>query len=171
MDKYTDSQIKKIIDNIIIIIDTKEKDKYILETIDKYKINYKRESLKSGDYSFMVPKIDGLIDERDFRNEIVIERKNSLSEISLNLTRHKDRFSKEFERTEARVVIMIEDSYKNGVYGNYNSQIKPKSLLGLLHSWESKYNISIIYIDKEVAPLYIYNTFKYYLRNKLKNYE
>lgn len=169
MDKYTDSQIKKIIDNIIIIIDTKEKDKYILETIDKHKINYKRESLKSGDYSFMIPKIEGLINEIDFRNEIVIERKNSLSEIGLNLTKHKDRFKREFERTNARIIIMIEDSYKNGAYGNYDSQIKPKSLLGLLHSWEVKYDTNIVYVDKEVAPLYIYNTFKYYLRNKLKN--
>jgi len=166
--QYKEKDIKKIIDSICIIIDTKEKDKYIVETFDKYNISYIRESLKSGDYSFKIPKIDGLIDEVDFREEIAIERKNSLSEISQNLTKHKERFKREFERTEAEIIVMIEDSYKNCAYGNYKSNIKAKSLLGLLHSWEFKYDTSIVYIDKEVAPLYIYNTFKYYLRAKLK---
>ena len=166
---YNEEQIKEIIDNICIIVDTKEKDKYITSIFDKYKINYKKESLKSGDYSFIIPKIDGLVEEEiDFRNEIAIERKNSLGEISQNLTRHKERFEREFTRTDARIIIMIEDSYKNGAYGKYKSNIKPQSLLGLLHSWEFKYNTNIVYIDKEVAPLYIYNIFKYYLKYRLK---
>lgn len=167
--KYSEDQIKEIIDNICVIVDTKEKDKYITETFDKYNIKYKKESLKSGDYSFQIPEIEGLIEAMDFRNEIAIERKNSLSEISQNLTRHKERFKNEFERSEARIIIMIEDSYKNCAYGEYRSKIPPKSLLGLLHSWEFQYDTNIVYIDKEVAPLYIYNTFKYYLRAKLKS--
>lgn len=164
----TETQIKKVIDNIIIIIDGREKDKYIKETFDKYEIKYEIQSLKSGDFSFRIPKIEGIIDDTDFRNEIAIERKNSLSEISQNLTRHKERFKREFERTSAKIIIMIEDSYKNGAYGNYDSKIEPKSLLGLLHSWEFKYDTNIVYVDKEVAPLYIYNCFKYFLRHKLK---
>jgi ERCC4-type nuclease len=166
--QYKEKDIKKIIDSICIIVDTKEKDKYIVETFDKYNISYIHESLKSGDYSFKIPKIEGLVDETDFRDEMAIERKNSLSEISQNLTKHKERFKREFERTEAKIIVMIEDSYKNCAYGNYKSNIDAKSLLGLLHSWEFKYDTNIVYIDKEVAPLYIYNTFKYYLRAKLK---
>ena len=124
----------------------------------------------SGDFSAYIPPIEDLeFAGMNFSNEIVIERKNSLSEISTNLTKHKDRFKREFERSDAKIIIMIEDSYKNGAYGKYNSDIKPKSLIGLLHSWQFKYDTPIVYIDKEVAPLYIYNTFKYYLRYKLKS--
>lgn len=169
MNKLKEKDIKKIIDNIVIIIDGREKDTYIAETLDKYNIKHELVALKSGDFSAYIPPIPELeFEGMDFRDELVVERKNSLSEISQNLTKHKDRFKREFERSNARIIIMIEDSYKNGAHGNYKSNIEPKSLLGLLHSWQFKYDSPIVYIDKEVAPLYIYNTFKYYLRGILK---
>lgn len=169
MTKFKDKDIKTIIDKLIIIIDGHEKDTYIAETLDKYNIKHESAPLKSGDFSAYIPPIPELEFEGiDFRNELVIERKNSLSEISQNLTKHKARFKREFERSDAKIIIMIEDTYKNGAYGVYNSKIEPKSLLGLLHSWQFKYDTPVVYIDKEVAPLYIYNTFKYFLRCKLK---
>lgn len=64
---------------------------------------------------------------------------------------------------------MIEDSYKGATLGEYNSKILPKQYLGLLHSLSFKHNAPFIFIDKEVSPLYIFNTFKYYTRWKLKS--
>lgn len=166
----TEAKIKKIIDNLVIVVDAQEKDRFIIETFDKYNIKHIRESLKSADFSAYVPPIPELEFEGiDFRNELLIERKNSWTEISQNLTKHKTRFHNEFSRTDARIIVMIEDSYKNGAHGEYKSDITPKSLLGMAHSWEFKYDTNIVYIDKEVAPLYIYNTFKYFLRYKLKS--
>lgn len=168
--KITEKNIKLIIDNIVIVRDQREKDTYIPKAFDKYNIKYIKESLKSGDYSFYIPTIPEIeFEGMDFRNEIAIERKNSLSEISQNLTKHKDRFKREFERSDAKIIIMIEDSYKNGAYGEYDSKVEPKALLGLLHSWQFKYDSPIVFVDKDVSPLYIYNTFKYYLRWKLRS--
>lgn len=169
--KYKEKEIKQIIDNIVIVIDTAEKNmpNHIARTLDKYNIKWERSNLDSGDYSAYVLPIDELNFEGiDFRNELVIERKNSNSEIITNLTKYKTRFHKEFDRTDAKIIIMIEDTYKSAAHGDFKNNVTPKQYLGLLHTLSFDKDSPVVFIDKEVAALYIYNTFKYYLRHKLK---
>lgn len=55
LDKYTETEQKKILSSIIILVDTQEKvNGHITEYFDKHKIGYKKRSLESGDYSFML---------------------------------------------------------------------------------------------------------------------
>ena len=95
-----DDEIKKQIDRIVILVDSREKlPNHIVECFDRFGVNWQRIKLDSGDYSAILPedKENG-IPEIDLRNELCIERKMSCDEIIGNLTRGKERFNSEFSR-------------------------------------------------------------------------
>ena len=170
MVKYTDKQIKIIIDNMVILQDTREKTTFITDTYDNFGVKWESVKLNSGDFSAYIPPIEKLgFEGLDFRDELVIERKMSNDEISRNLSANKERFHREFQRSKGKIIILIEDSYKNIMMNNYKSKLMPKQFLGLLHTLSFKYDAPFVFIDKESTPLYIYNTFKYYTRYKLKS--
>ena len=99
-----------------------------------------------------------------------VERKKNCDEIIQNLTKHRDRFYREFERSGAKIPILIEDSFKNAVKGYYRSDIPPKTFLGALFSFVD-YNDTFFYFigDDSLSALWIYNVLKYRIRSKLKN--
>ena len=131
-----DSEIKKQIDRIIILVDTREKlPNHIVACFDKYGVNWERVKLDSGDYSAILPEDkENNIPEIDLRDELCIERKMSCDEIIGNLTRNKERFNKEFSRSNAKIPILIEDTFKNACTGNYTSKVTSKQFLGALFS-------------------------------------
>nr|DAM23801.1 MAG TPA: ERCC4 domain protein [Caudoviricetes sp.] len=167
-----DKDMKKVLENIIILVDSREqKWSHIKLYLKQNNISYQIKSLDFGDYSFRIPKIESLnVEEQSFEKEIAIERKNSLSEISGNFTRGRDRFKREFKRGGMSIRLMIEnDSYGDIKKHNYNTKINPNSLVASLHSFQEEFNSPFIFIDKDSSGEYIYKTFYYYLRNKLKN--
>lgn len=90
--KYSDKELDKILskENIVILVDSREKaNRHILDVFDKEGIQYRVTALESGDYTFelkAIPELD-IPHTMDFRQDIMIERKNSLDEISGNFTR------------------------------------------------------------------------------------
>ena len=72
--KLTHDQIKKLSKEMVILIDTREKvNDHILNYFNKKNIAYRQQALEFGDYSFMLPKVDGLLcNELYFHKEIVI---------------------------------------------------------------------------------------------------
>ena len=96
--KFTDSEIKELLDSIVILVDTKEKvNAHITGWFDKKKIPWKKKSLSKGDYSFYISANEALGIPKDlyFDKEIVVERKASLEEISGSLTQNRERFEHE----------------------------------------------------------------------------
>ena len=170
---FSNNQIKAIIDTIVIVVDTREKaNTHITDAFDKYGINWERSKLESGDYSAYVPQNPYLgVDEWiDLRDELCIERKASCDEIIQNLTRNKERFCREFERSTADIPILIEDSFENAVKGNYRSQVTPKAFLGALFSFCDENDTFFYFMeDKKHSALWIYDVLKYRIRNKLKD--
>lgn len=168
-----DKDIKKAIDTIIIIIDTREHlPNEITKCFDMYGITWERRKLKSGDYSARIPKNEelGIIEEINLENILCIERKMSADEISTNVSTNRERFKREFERAEAEIIIVIEGStYKDIAIKNYNSKLTPNQFLGSLHGISDEYSVPFIFIDKGYSALYIYNLLKYRFRNILKN--
>ena len=66
MSKLTEKQIKKAIDSMVILIDTREKlPNHITQAFDEYGVNWERRKLKSGDYSAYVPMNEelGIVEE------------------------------------------------------------------------------------------------------------
>lgn len=172
--KYTDTEIQKILKNIIILVDSREKNaNHITNYFDKHKIKYEVMALPSGDYSFALEAIPEL--DFPFRtyyfNDILLERKNSLEELSGCFAQTRERFNHEWSRCYAkRKYLMIENAnYEDLVKGNYDTQYNSKSFLGSLHSFNAKYGLEVVFMpNKEMSPIFILGTFQYYLRHLIK---
>ena len=156
-----------------LLVDTREKNLYILNTYEKNNIPYERKALRTGDY---------MIESDGFIPKITIERKASIDELLQNLIDRNsldeeskvNRFHRELVRAEAqdiRVIILIENInwYSDVLKHNYKSKIKPSAARGLIMSLEAKYsNVIIKEIEKERAASYINSTLYYALREQLK---
>lgn len=163
---YTESEIKKILASMIIIMDTREKvAEHIEAYFDKKKVPYMRRTLKTGDYSCLIPKNEELGIMRDIQLTAAIERKAHVDEITGNLSKLKaTAFESELIRSkDIPFVLIIEDAdaYGKILRGEYISKYDPKALLGRLKTFEARYNFSIVFLDKAYTGNYIYHHFYY----------
>lgn len=86
--KFTDAELKKVMNNLTILIDTREQaNEHVIEFLDKKKIAYEVKKLDFGDYACMLPANSFEGQERAiyFDRDIVIERKNGIDEVAGNL--------------------------------------------------------------------------------------
>lgn len=168
---YTDKEKEQIIKSMVILVDSREKQEHILEYFDKKKINYKIKKLDYGDYSIRIPANEELhiFRDIDFSKDVIIERKNSLEELSGNLTKDRSRIEKEFALAPKTKVLLIENaSYDNIAKGEYDTQYNRKSFLGTLHSWMFKYDIPFMFMpDNSWSGLFIRLYFEYWLKSQL----
>ena len=173
--KYSDRELDKIIskDNIVILVDSREKaNKHITEEFERQGINYRVCALESGDYSFelkAIPDLD-IPHTMDFRQDVMIERKNSLEEISSNFTVGRERFNDEFGRAWAvKKYLLVEDgSYEKILSHDYRTEYKPNSFFASLLSFDARYDLHVCFASKETSAILIYNICKYTLREILK---
>lgn len=168
-----DKKLKEILKTMIIIIDSREHlPSHITETFDRYNIKWESKKVNSGDYMAYIPINEELGITEEVQSTTVIERKMSIEEICSNLIRNRDRFKREFNRKETDIIIMIEgNTYEDIVNNNYHNKVQPESFLASLHSISDEFKTPFIFISKKTAPLFIYNTLKYNLRNQLKEKE
>lgn len=173
--KYTDKELSKIIskENIVILIDSREKaNKHITDVFDREGIQYRVEKLESGDYTFELkplPELD-ILHTMDFRQDVMIERKNSLDEISGNFTKGRERFNDEFGRSWAiKKYLLIEDgSYEKILNHEYRTDYNSNSFFASLLSFDARYDLHVCFANKETSAILIYNICKYALREILK---
>lgn len=172
--RYTETEQKKLLNSIRIIIDTQEKvNNHITEYFDKHKIQYMNKALDCGDYSFYLPKNEELSIPRDlyYHDKIFIERKNSAGELAGSFSQTRSRFESEFLRSPAnKKYLLLENAeYGDIIKHKYDNDYSVKSYLGSLHSFNHKYNLEIVFMpDISYSAAFIYGTFQYYLRNIIK---
>lgn len=171
--KYSEKEMKQLIESLVILIDTKEKvNDHITTYLDKQNIKYKSKALDYGDYSFMIPQDESLSIPRDlyFDKKIMIERKANLEEISTNLTKERERFEKELTLAPKVKIILIENAnYSDVILGNYDTQYNKKSFWATLHSFWHKYDTPIIFMpDNKFSGIFIWGYFQYYIKNYFK---
>ena len=173
LNKYTDTEINKLLESIIILIDSREqKIDHIINYFNAKNIAYRVEKLEHGDFTCMIPKNEELGIYRDmyFNNIISIERKANLEELSSNFTRDRYRIENEFIRSKGKLILLIENSsYEDIINGKYNTKYKPKSFIATLKSFESRYNLQTNFINKAYTGNFIYFTLYYAVRELLKN--
>lgn len=175
--KYTDKELNTLLNSMVVLIDTREKqNSHITGYFDKHGIAYKKKALPAGDYSVMLPKNEELGIDADmwFYEDILVERKHSLDELENNFSKERERFNNEFSRMKAdrRYLIIENGTYAdvfNGNYGKYHDKDKKPfystSYIGSLHSFNTKYNLQIIFMpDPYYTPIYMFGIFRYYLR-------
>ena len=170
MYKYTDKEIKSIVKNAMIIVDTREqKNKHITDYFDRKGIKWCNEKLDHGDYSI---KVESPAACRDFylTDIISIERKANLEELSGNLTHNRDRFNAEFLRAKGKIYLLIENAnYEDIEYGNYNTKFNKDSFRASLNAFEQRYDLHVHYQkDTSASGYYIYKTLIAALEQELK---
>ena len=56
---FTDTEVKKLLDSMVILVDTREQDNgHLLSYFDKKKITHEKKALPTADYSCKIPKND-----------------------------------------------------------------------------------------------------------------
>ena len=91
--KYTETEIDKILDSMVVLIDTREqKCEHIKGWLEAKKRPYKITKVDLGDYSCYIPNGSFKGQTRDiyFTDDIVIERKSCIDELAMNLRTKKD---------------------------------------------------------------------------------
>lgn len=131
--------------DLIIMIDNQEKVNYhITNYLKKHGIKYDdKKHLKAGDYAF---SLGGKA------YKVVIERKNSLNELSGNLSTKemRDRFYREFDKVKScNIYLLIEnDNMDNMMLGNYGTDYHKNSFTGNMLLLAQRYRIFTYFISK-----------------------
>jgi ERCC4-type nuclease len=153
--------------NMTLLYDSREKkNSHILKFFEKNNISIKKEILGFGDYSF-------LIDDENYKNKIVIERKHSLDEFAINCTAKRKQFIAEMERAKksnAKFILLLENSsLENIKQHKYRSRMHPNSMIGSLKAWKERYDIKVFFLKSEwysgKAILFFFQ--EYYSQNML----
>lgn len=150
-----------------MIVDTREKKcAHIIDELERRELDYFRRALKFGDYSF-------ILDDKSYETEIVIERKGSLTELAGNLTKGRIRFENEFQRANdagCKIILLIENgSVEDIELHKYRSKLPPKIYLAKLRTLCYKYQIQVVYVNKNASCETMLKLFKKYIREENSN--
>lgn len=176
--RYTDKEIKKILDNMVVIVDSREQNnQHIIEFFNKKNIPYKTIKNDFGDYTAMLPAgtLTGFTSDIYFDRDIAIERKNSIDEIAGNLKEDAARIKKELahmNKYDIKYFFFVEDKnfHENLRNGNFRSQYDPFTLMQRIKKGiEAEYNTVIVPIDKKFIGSEIYYTLQGFVYNLFKH--
>ncbi|MGG1327417.1 ERCC4 domain-containing protein, partial [Bacillus tropicus] len=169
--RYSESELKTILSTLEMIVDTREqKNQHVLDYFRKKRVTFKTRTMKTGDYSAMIPKNPELGITRDIYLSAGLERKNGVDELVESI-KDRTRFENELIRASQNpFVLIVEDAqgYQKILKGEYRSQYKPESLLGSLKTFEVRYGFSTVFIDPVTSGNYMYHHFLYMARELLK---
>ena len=172
--KFKDKELKKILDNLTIIVDSRENaNSHIIEFFKIYIIPYVVEKLPFGDYSCKLPAGSFEHQGRDiyFNNDFVLERKANIDEICSNLKENAARLKKELahlNKHDIEFYIFLEDeNYElNLRNANYMSQYDAFTLMQRIYKGiEAEYNTMVIPVPKSCMGSKIY----YFLQARVYN--
>ena len=174
MYKFNKKEIKSILDNLIICVDSREQsNQHIIDFFDKKKVPYVVEKLPFGDYSCKIKAGSFKGQERDiyFTNDFVVERKANIDEICGNLKEDAARLKKELahlNKYNIEFYIFLEDeNYElNLRNSNYRSQYDAYTLMQrICKGIEAEYSTMVIPIPKSCMGSKIY----YFLQARVYN--
>ncbi|MCM3454429.1 ERCC4 domain-containing protein [Heyndrickxia oleronia] len=169
--RFTDKELKTILDSLIITVDTREqKNQHVLDYFRKKDVQFRIRTMKTGDYSAMIPANPELGITRDLYLNALLERKNGVDELVESI-KDRTRFENELIRASKHpFVLIVEDleGYQKILKGEYRSKYKPESLLGSLKTFEARYNFSTVFVAPATTGNYIYHHFLYRAREQLK---
>lgn len=169
--RFNEKELKIILDNLIITVDTREqKNMHILEYFRKKGIQIRNRTMKTGDYSAMIPAMPEMGLARDLYFSASIERKNGVDELVESI-KDRSRFENELIRSTKhpfRMIVEDLEGYEKILKGTYRSKYDPKALLGSLKTFENRYNFTTVFLSPNTSGNYIYHHFLYMAREQLK---
>lgn len=162
---YTEKELKDKLDGLALISDSRENvNGHIIKYFESKNVPIISRKLDVGDYSCQIGDIT-------FERSFVVERKANLDEICGNLTSDRNRFEREFLRAKAfgvKVFLVIENATWSDVYlQNYRSKLSAKSLLASLLSWQTRFNVTILFCEPQNTAKLIHGILYYAAREEL----
>lgn len=159
--------IEAVIKDMIIIVDTREqKYSHVTDYFDSIGVEWTRQKLDVGDYTFYLPNYP----ELDLDNKFIIELKGSLDELAGNFTSGRGRFARQFERMyfDQKIHLVLEDfTWRKCLNGSYRSNFHPNAYKASLISWSIKYDFKVWNVVKRDSGEIIYEILKKELENNL----
>lgn len=151
-------EVKKALENIELIVDTREQDtKAFRKRLALIGLPVYRDALKFGDYSIRTKTENG--EMISLHDKVCIERKMSLDELCNCYCKGRGRFSREFERAKqcgAKLYLLIEDAnWENVINHKYRSKMAPQALVASLTAWLARYDCQLIFCKAETTSALI----------------
>lgn len=161
----TVSEVESALKRMIVLIDTREqKNEHIIQYLDSKGIGFSIRRIRTGDYSAQ-------LDDMTIEDEIVIERKGSLTELAGNVAGDRTRFEAELIRAKAvgvKVFLMVEDAEWSDISRHrYRTELSPKAFEATLMAWQARYNVTILFTPKEDAGRRLYEILWYWMRENI----
>lgn len=157
-------EFEEFLTKIFVICDVQEKVNYHI--INYFRDNYIQFHIRymaEGDYTF---RFDGM------PQNCFIERKNSLNELSGNLSSEpkRERFYKEFTRMkEAKKYLLIEnDNIDNLISGTYGTGYHENAFMANFILLKERFKIQHYFVNRYNMAFWILKLFYYYYYDKMK---
>ena len=159
--------------DLIIMVDSREKENsHVLGWLDMKEIKYEITKLEVGDYSYKLKANKYWENDLCFSNQILIERKASLEEISGNLADGRTRFENELALiydNGTKLYMLIENgSMANIIMGEYRTSYGKEAYAASFITFMERYNFVPIFTPKMHSGYMIYNIFKRHFNNLYK---
>jgi hypothetical protein len=142
--------------HITVIVDSREKENsHIIDCLEVLGVKWDITGLPYGDY---------ICEFQGTQIECVVERKNSLDELSQNFTTNRERFKREWDKVpfNHNKHLIIEENTLNDIFtGNHRSRIHQNSFLASFLSFQAKYNIKIHFVEKCYMGIMLLRLFYY----------
>lgn len=106
---------------------------------------------------------------------VAIERKMSIDELCNCYCKQRPRFEREFNRARdanIKMYLLVEGASWEYIYSDmYQSHMRPRSLVGSILSWLSRYDCQILMCKRNTTGQLIWDILYYEARTFLLNYE
>lgn len=149
-----------------VIVDTREQDtEKARQRMRRIGVKTIREKLDFGDYSVRCSCLD-------LRDQVAIERKMSLVELSQCFFQNRSRFKREFERAKeknAKIYLLVEGGSFEKIYRHqYKTKVNPKAYIASLLAWLARYDCQIIFCDELTSGDLIHDILYRELKERLE---
>jgi len=169
---FTESEIKKLAETFTVLHDTREQQNgHILAWLERAGVAHKKQALKTGDYSIMVPALPDLGLLRDIYFRAAVERKNGVDEL-VETVKQRTRFENELIRGQRLgfFAVVVEDGagYTRICKGDYRSLYNSKALQASLAALSIRYSCPVHFIPTEYSARWIYTYLYYFALERLR---
>lgn len=164
----TPHEIETALDGMVVLVDTREQDTPRLRArLKAMGCAYERAKLDYGDYSAKFP-----LDNEWLYLNVAVERKMDFGELAQCFCKGRSRFTREFERAKkagGKIYLLVENaSWEDAYCGNYRSQMSPKSFIGSILAFGSRYGCPVHFCQQHTSGKLIHDILRYEGREMLE---
>lgn len=174
MSTYTLFEIERMLNSMVVLVDTREQDTPALHArLEGLGCPSRRCKLDYGDYSCEITTPGGT--PVSAAGKVAVERKMNLDELCACFTSGRDRFEREFQRARddgAKVYLLVENANWEKVFGGaYRSRLRPEALSASMLAWAGRYNITPVFCRAETTGRLIARILRYEVKTLLERGE